>query len=162
MGHRPENRAAPADFLVVGASHKTSSTALRDRLFIEDADVPGVLAALQQGGFDQALVMSTCDRVEFHGAAADPDQAIGVAREILGRRAGGLNTADGDIFDLTGIGAARHVFAVAASLESVVVGESDVLGQLKAAHAVARDAGGVGRELESLMQHAYGAAKDVR
>ena len=106
MGLRPEHRAAPADYLVVGASHKTSSAALRDRLFIEDADVPGVLAALQQGGFDQALVVSTCDRVEFHGAAADPGRAIGVAREILGRRAGGLGNTEEDLFDLTGTAAA--------------------------------------------------------
>mgnify|MGYP003653685583 CR=1 FL=1 len=104
MAHRPEDRAAPADYVVVGASHKTSSAALRDRLFIEDADVPAVLVALQLGGFDQALVISTCDRVEFHGAAVDPDRAV----------------------------------------------------------ATARDAGGVGSELESLLQHAYGAAKDVR
>ena len=159
MGHRPEQGAAPADYVVVGASHKTSSAALRDRLFIEDAEAPAVLAALQQGGFDQALVISTCDRVEFHGAATDSDRAVSAAREILGRRADG---AADELFDLRGIEAARHVFAVAASLESVVVGESDVLGQLKSAHARARDAGGVGSELESLMQHAYGAAKDVR
>ncbi|MBT4908058.1 MAG: glutamyl-tRNA reductase [Rhodospirillaceae bacterium] len=162
MGHRPEQGAAPADYVVVGASHKTSSAALRDRLFIEDADVPEVLAALRKGGFDQALVVSTCDRVEFHGAAVDPDRAVGVAREILGRRAGSAGHADGEFFQLMGADAARHVFAVAASLESVVVGESEVLGQLKTAHALARDSGGVGRELESLMQHAYGAAKDVR
>ena len=162
MAHRPEHGAAPADYVVVGASHKTSSAALRDRLFIEDADVPEVLAALRKGGFDQALVVSTCDRVEFHGAAVDPDRAVGVAREILGRRAGSAGHADGEFFQLMGADAARHVFAVAASLESVVVGESEVLGQLKTAHALARDSGGVGRELESLMQHAYGAAKDVR
>ena len=159
MAHRPEHGAAPADYVVVGASHKTSSAALRDRLFIEDAEAPAVLAALQQGGFDQALVISTCDRVEFHGAATDSDRAVSAAREILGRRADG---AADELFDLRGIEAARHVFAVAASLESVVVGESDVLGQLQSAHARARDAGGVGSELESLMQHAYGAAKDVR
>tara|TARA_R110002110_G_scaffold85816_2_gene223566 strand:- start:156656 stop:157978 length:1323 start_codon:yes stop_codon:yes gene_type:complete len=159
MAHRPEDRAAPADYVVVGASHKTSSAALRDRLFIEDADVPAVLVALQLGGFDQALVISTCDRVEFHGAAVDPDRAVATARQILRQRAG---SADDGFFDLRGADATRHVFAVAASLESVVVGESDVLGQLKSAHALARDAGGVGSELESLLQHAYGAAKDVR
>lgn len=161
MGHRPEQGAAPADYVVVGASHKTSSAALRDRLFIEDAEVPDMLSALRKGGFDQALVVSTCDRVEFHGAAADPERAVGTARELMGARVGG-GQADSDIFDLTGVDAARHVFAVAASLESVIVGESEVLGQIKAAHALARKAGGVGRELESLMQHAYGAAKDVR
>lgn len=159
MGHRPEQGAAPADYVVVGASHKTSSAALRDRLFIEDAEVPDMLSALRQGGFDQVLVMSTCDRVEFHGAAVDAPRAVEAAQEVLRRRAEGA--ADG-LFALTGIEAARHVFAVAASLESVVVGEADVLGQLKAAHGRARDAGGVGRELDGLLQHAYGAAKDVR
>lgn len=159
MALRPEDRAAPADYVVVGASHKTSSAALRDRLFIEDADVPAMLAALRQGGFDQALVISTCDRVEFHGAAVDPDRAVATARQLLSQRAG---SAEEGFFDLRGADATRHTFAVAASLESVVVGESDVLGQLKSAHAMAREAGGVGSELESLLQHAYGAAKDVR
>lgn len=159
MGHRLEHGAAPADYVVVGASHKTSSAALRDRLFIEDAEVPSVLAALRHGGFDQALVISTCDRVEFHGAAVDPDRAVATGRQILGQRVEGVAE---ELFDLTGLEAARHVFAVAASLESLVVGESDVLGQLKSAHAMARDAGAIGSELENLMQHAYGAAKDVR
>ncbi len=159
MGHRPEQGAAPADYVVVGASHKTSSAALRDRLFIDDAEVPGMLAALRDGGFDQAIVVSTCDRVEFHGAAVDPERAIGTARGLLGRRGGQV---DGELFELMGANAARHVFAVAASLESVVVGESEVLGQLKAAHVLAHNAGAVGRELENLMQQAYGAAKDVR
>ena len=139
MGHRPEHRAAPADYVVVGASHKTSNAASRDRLFIEDAEVPGMIAALQAAGFDQALVMSTCDRVEVHGAATDPARAAGAARELLARRAG---DDDAGLFHLTGPEAARHVFAVAASLESAVIGESEVLGQLKAAHERARAASG--------------------
>ncbi|MBS28998.1 MAG: glutamyl-tRNA reductase [Alphaproteobacteria bacterium] len=162
MGHRPETGAAPADYVVVGASHKTSSAALRDLLFVADSDVPGILDELRTGGFTQALVVSTCDRVEIHGASDEPALAIARAREILSRRAGYEPVDSDGVYDLSGAAAARHMFAVAASLESAVVGEAEVLGQLKAAHALARTHGATGPELELLLQRAYAAAKDIR
>ncbi|MBO21287.1 MAG: glutamyl-tRNA reductase [Rhodospirillaceae bacterium] len=163
MGHRPESGAAPADYVVVGANHKTSSVTLRDRLFVEGADVPALLARLRTGGFNEAIIVSTCDRVEVHGAAVDPVCAAAAGRDLLASRAGGYEGLPGGaIFDLTGDAAVRHVFAVAASLESVVVGEAEVLGQIKAAHAKAAEGGGAGTALESLMQQAYAAAKKVR
>jgi glutamyl-tRNA reductase len=160
MGRRPDSRAAPADFVVVGASHKTISAALRDRLFLEESEVPGVIADMCASGFDQALVMSTCDRVEILGAASDPDRASTAARALLMARLAGEG-ADG-IYTLGGHDAVRHIFAIAASLESAVVGEAEVLGQLKAADAGARAQGALGRELDSLLRAAYSAAKDVR
>ena len=163
MGHRPERGAAPADYVVVGANHRSSSVSLRDRLFVDDADVPGVLATLADGGFDEAILVSTCDRVEVHGVAGDPARAASTARDLLRARAGGdVETGGGTIVELQGDAAVRHVIAVAASLESVVVGEAEVLGQIKTAHARAKEAGGTGPALESLMQRAYAAAKDVR
>ena len=89
MSHPPEYRAAPADYVVVGASQKTSSTALRDRVFVEPADEDGVFAALRACGLDQAVVVSTCDRVEFHGVAADVGKALPAVRSILEARQDG-------------------------------------------------------------------------
>jgi glutamyl-tRNA reductase len=162
MGHRPADRAAPADFVVVGASHKSSTAIARDRLFVEDGDIPDVIARLRGEGFDQVQVMSTCDRVEFQGAARDPARAVAAARALLDGRAGGPPGSVEGVYALQGRDAVRHIFAVAASLESAVVGESEVLGQFKAAHARARAAGAVGREFDHLLRCAYSAAKDVR
>lgn len=162
MAPHPDTRMAPADFVVVGASHKTCSTALRDRLFVADADEPAILSALRNGGFDQVISVSTCDRVEFHGYARDARGAIGTARALLGMRTGGEVLEPGAIYALRGRDAVRHVFAVASSLESAIVGEAEVLGQLKEIHARARLGDRLGWELDSLFQKAFSAAKDVR
>ena len=163
MGHCPEPRVASSDYVVVGVSQKTSSIDLRDQIFVEDAELPDVLAALRDRGFDEVMVVSTCDRVEFYGVAVDVERAVAAGRNLLELRMGkDVDTSSDAIFCLTGDAAARHVFAVAASLESLVVGEAEVLGQIKHAHAQAADVGAVGAALELLMQQAYGAAKDIR
>jgi len=162
MAPHPDTRMAPADFVVVGASHKTSSTALRDRLFVATADEPAILAALRNGGFDQVLVVSTCDRVEFQGYASDVEQAFHTVRALLQMRAGGETLEPGSVYALRGRDAVRHVFAVASSLESAIVGEAEILGQLKEIHERTRFAGALGMELDNLFQKAFSAAKDAR
>jgi len=154
---------AVAELLVVGASHRSADSALRDRLFVRDGDVAAFLAGLRDGGVQQALVLSTCDRVEVHAADPAPDHAAAAIAAAL--------SAHGDVAPAElapalrrcdGADALRHVFEVAASLDSVVVGEPQVLGQLKDAHRVARATGAVGSELEGALQAAYACAKRVR
>lgn len=153
----------PAGLIVVGANHKSSTIVLRDRLFVDDAAAPAVLAALRQAGIEQAVLLSTCDRIEVQGvasAAAEPERAVA---RVLGERAGvGEEELAGQFYALEGEAAARHIFAVAASLDSQVIGEPQVLGQVKASHRIARAAGMVGPELEAALQAAYGVAKQVR
>ncbi|MBT6093538.1 MAG: glutamyl-tRNA reductase [Rhodospirillaceae bacterium] len=148
--------------LVVGANHRTSSLGLRDRLFVEDALVPTFLAGLRERGIDQALVLSTCDRVEVQSV----DNGEGSAEIILSAlaRHGGvaLEELRTQSYTLSDAHAVDHVFRVAASLDSLVIGEPQVLGQLKAAHRLARDAGMTGAELEALVQAAFNVAKQVR
>ena len=162
MGHPPEYRAAPADFLVVGASHKTSSTAFRDRLFVEPGDEVQLLENLRARGFEQAMVVSTCDRVEIFGASRNMDESMQAAHELLETRLGGQPVDPGALYVRQGRDAVRHVFGVATSLESAIVGEADILGQIKDAHARARRVGALGSELDGLMQKAFSAAKDAR
>jgi glutamyl-tRNA reductase len=162
MAPHPDTRMAPADFVVVGASHKTCSTALRDRLFVATADEPAILSALQNGGFDQVISVSTCDRVEFQGYARDVDAAVQTACALLGMRTGGETLEPASVYALSGRDAVRHVFAVVSSLESAIVGETEVLGQLKEIHERARQGDALGSELDSLFQNAFSAAKDVR
>lgn len=149
--------------VVFGFGHQAVPARLRDRLFVEDQEMNGVFAELRAAGVTQAIVLSTCDRVEVQGAAADPAafaQAVltlfaarsGLAAEELGRQA----------HYHVGDEALRHIFAVAAALDSQVVGEPQVLGQVKEAHRRARDAGLIGPELDILLQAAYGAAKRAR
>ncbi|MFI4987118.1 MAG: glutamyl-tRNA reductase [Alphaproteobacteria bacterium] len=154
---------APAQYVVVGANHRSSSVSLRDTIFVDDAAAAAVLGRLGGEGFAQALVLSTCDRVEIQGLAADPAAARAAAARVLGERVGlEASTLARQLYLHAGESALRHIFAVAASLDSAVVGEPQVLGQLKAAHRIARQAGMMGSELEAALQAAYATAKRVR
>lgn len=154
---------APAQFVVVGANHRSSSVDLRDRIFVEDAAAPAVLGRLREEGLRQALVLSTCDRVEVQGVAEEPELVRAAVARVLAERAGlEQATLERQLYLHTDEAALRHIFAVAASLDSAIVGEPQVLGQLKAAHRAARDAGTIGSELEAALQAAYAAAKRVR
>jgi glutamyl-tRNA reductase len=150
-------------YLVVGANHQSSPLSLRDRLFVEDAELPAFFAVLKESGVEQAMALSTCDRVEVWAAGADID---GIAERIvaaLARHAGMTETElAGQLYRRADDEAVRHAVTVAAALDSQIVGEPQILGQVKAAHRLARDAGMTGGEIEALLQAAYGAAKRVR
>jgi glutamyl-tRNA reductase len=152
----------PAALVVIGASHRSAPAALRDRLFIADADAPAFLRGLLDAGLEEALVLSTCDRVEVHaiGDAGAVAAAIGAA--LAGRAALDPGALAPQLYAKSGTEALRHVFDVAAALDSQIVGEPQVLGQVKAAHRLAAAAGALGPGLETVLQAAYGAAKRVR
>ncbi len=149
--------------LVVGANHRSSSMMLRDRLFVEDDKVPAFLDSLRRSGISQAMVISTCDRVEVQAIHADNAYAVKSIRSIMADYVG-LDPADmdGQIYELSDEQAVRHIFTVPSSLDSLMIGEPQVLGQVKAARRMARDAGMVGAELEAVLQAAFEAAKRVR
>ncbi|MBL8832068.1 MAG: glutamyl-tRNA reductase, partial [Rhodospirillales bacterium] len=150
----------PARLGVVGANHRSSSAATRDALFVPDGEARGFLSGLRRAGLSQALLISTCDRVEVQFAAADMDAARAAVRDAFAGRLG--RDPAGEIYAHEGDAALRHVFAVASSLDSQVVGEPQVLGQVKAAHALAREMGLTGPELDAALERAYAAAKRVR
>jgi len=152
----------PALF-VVGANHRSSSAMLRDLMFVDDRAVPAFLRRLEAGGIGQAVVLSTCDRVEIQGAHGDPRAVADVIANALAEHAElPQDEIAAGLYTLTGADAVRHIFAVASSLDSQVVGEPQVLGQVKAGHRLARDNGMTGPELEAALQAAYGTAKRVR
>ncbi|MGQ0664485.1 MAG: glutamyl-tRNA reductase [Pseudomonadota bacterium] len=148
---------------VVGANHRSSAAALRDRLFIADAEMPFFLAALRQAGLRQAIVLSTCDRVEVQAADIDAEEAAAIVTRLFAERAAlPVGEVRRQLYALSGPAALKHMFAVAASLDSQVIGEPNVLGQVKAAHRLAHDAALMGPELDLALQAAFGAAKRVR
>jgi glutamyl-tRNA reductase len=157
-------RALADRLLVAGFGHRTCPAPLRERLYVEDADAPGILAALGAAGIGQALVLSTCDRVEIQALTDRPAAEAAAAAVAALARAAGLPPADlaGMAYRHQGAAALRHVFAVASALDSRTIGEPQVLGQLRASHRLARDAGCIGPEFEAVLQAAYAAAKRVR
>ena len=88
--------------MIVGANHRSSAMSLRDRLFVEDAQVPGVLDQLRTAGLDQAMVLSTCDRVEVLALHPDPEVAEKKILEIMARHAEvEISELDGQTYLLT-------------------------------------------------------------
>jgi glutamyl-tRNA reductase len=149
--------------IIVGANHRSSSLALRDALFVDDAAQPAFLSGLKQAGLSQAVTLSTCDRVEVltlhHDAAAVETILLQTFAERGHVTPEGL---PGQLYTLVDEAAVRHCFAVTSSLDSLIIGEPHVLGQVKACHRMAREAGLCGPEMENLLAAAYGVAKRVR
>jgi glutamyl-tRNA reductase len=153
--------AGAARLFAAGIDHRSSALELRDRIFIAEAELPGFHAELRRAGIEQAIVLSTCDRVEVLGAHGDPAAAAAAVNSLLAARAGAASL-HGHAYALTDAAALRRIFGVAAALESQVLGEPQVLGQVKAAHQMAQAAKLMGPELEHALQAAYGAAKRTR
>jgi glutamyl-tRNA reductase len=149
--------------LLVGVNHRSASAALRERLFAAEPDAAAVLEAVRAAGATEAVVLATCERIEALAVEADPSAA---APGLLAALARGVAVEPAEFeahgYRLLGEDAVRHLFAVAASLDSQIVGEPQVLGQVKESHRRAAEAGLVGPALELLLQAAYGAAKRVR
>ena len=149
------------NLLVVGVSYRTANVTLLERLAAAPSDVPNLLTdLLSQAYVNEAMVLSTCNRVEvyagvtaFHGGLAD----IGA---VLAARAG-CEPADlaPHLYVHFDADAARHAFRVATGLDSMVVGEAQILGQLRAAYAVATERDTAGRLLHDLMQQALRVGK---
>jgi glutamyl-tRNA reductase len=151
------------EYLIVGVSHRTGTAALREHLFVDEAGQTELLRSQRAADLTEALVLSTCDRTELHAVAADPAWAARSMLDILARQ-GRVNAADiaAQGYQLQGTEALRHLCAVAASLDSVVLGEPQILGQVKDSHRLSSTLGLMGPHLESLLRVAYGAAKRVR
>ena len=149
--------------IAVGANHRSAPLELRERMFVGREESPAFLDAMRRAGLSEALLLSTCDRVEVHAVCEDPARGCALLRERLAAQAGEDAAAlEKRGYALVDDDALRQLFAIAASLDSLVVGEPQVLGQLKESHRRAAEAGMIGPVLERRLQAAYGAAKRVR
>jgi len=136
---------------------------LRDALFVDEGAVSGFLERLKHKGFEQALILSTCDRVEVQ--AIDPTGEDSQAKivEVMADHAGiEPKHLTSQVYQFFGDEAVRHVFSVVSSLDSLIIGEPQVFGQVKDSHQWSKDAHMIGSEMEALLQAAYSAAKKVR
>ncbi len=146
---------------VIGINHKTAPIELRERIAISRDDLPETTRALAaMPGVTECMIVSTCNRVEILAALESPDTDL---TAFLHRHFGldpGLLAPH--IYQHRDQQAVRHLFRVASSLDSMVVGEPQILGQVKEAFAIARSSGTVGGQLDHLLQSAFAAAKKVR
>jgi glutamyl-tRNA reductase len=147
--------------VLIGVNHKTAPIEVRERIAISRDDLPETTRALAAvPGVAECMIVSTCNRVEI--LAAVETDAAGLAGFL--QRHFGLDPAllAPHLYEHRDQEAVRHLFRVAASLDSMVVGEPQILGQVKEAFAVAHAAGTIGGQLEHLLQSTFAAAKKVR
>jgi glutamyl-tRNA reductase len=145
---------------IVGLSHKTAPVEIRERLAFNSDMLRSALTSLVgRDDVSEALILSTCNRVEV--VAESPDD--GRIREFLCEfHRIPHDDVSKHLYSFRNADAIRHVFRVAASLDSMLVGEPQILGQVKEAYRIATDAGTVGMHLSALMNRAFAVAKKVR
>lgn len=148
------------ELVVVGLSHRTAPVELRERLSTTITDLPRELEELHAPSLSGAVVLSTCNRVEIYASGPSAREAARRAREHLNRRAG--EPIDAMLYERVGPEAVRHAYRVAASLDSLVVGEPQILGQVKTAFEAAREGHAVGPLLSRCFTRAFAVAKRVR
>ncbi|HYQ79974.1 MAG TPA: glutamyl-tRNA reductase [Anaeromyxobacteraceae bacterium] len=144
------------EVLLVGLSHKSAPIAVRERVALSGDALKEALTGLRAlDGVEEAMVVSTCNRVEVYVVG----ESLELARRFFLDRSG---EAAGHLYEKQGLEAVRHLFRVSASLDSMVVGEQQILGQVKEAYGLASAAGTAGPMLSRLCNRAFGAAKRIR
>ena len=150
--------------LLTGLNHRTAPVEVRERLAFEDKSLPEALADLKRRpGLLEGMILSTCNRVEV-AVTADEQSDVESAVENFLADSKRVERAwvTPYLYRFDGPEAIRHLFRVASSLDSMVVGEPQILGQLKTAYAVAKERGAVSGFLDLLMTRAFNVAKRVR
>jgi glutamyl-tRNA reductase len=153
------------DLCIVGVNHRTAPVALRERLAFDAPRLPAALAELRaMNGVHEAAIVSTCNRVEIVTATSVPTQAAAAMVEQFIARTRGVERAAfaPHLYVHAGRDAIRHLFRVAASLDSMVVGEPQILGQMKEQYVAAASAGSSGPVLHKAFHRAFTVAKRVR
>jgi glutamyl-tRNA reductase len=152
-------------FSITGVNHKSAPVEVRERLAFDDHALSEALVALKgRPGFCEGMILSTCNRVEValtcednsKSAAVDVDEFLADTRHV--RR----EWVAPYLYRFEDSDAIRHLFRVAASLDSMVIGEPQILGQLKSAYSLAKEHGAVSGFMDALLTRAFSVAKRVR
>ncbi|HKN35970.1 MAG TPA: glutamyl-tRNA reductase [Terriglobales bacterium] len=149
------------NFQLIGVNHKSAPVEVRERLALPDSRLADACKRLtEQPGVEEGMILSTCNRVEVLARTVNGTADLrGFIRQFFKLDPGEL---DSYFYEYREQDMVRHVFRVTSSLDSMVVGEPQILGQVKEAYAVARTAGTVNSQLDSLLTRAFAVAKRVR
>ncbi len=146
---------------ILGINHNTAPVEVRERVVFDPDDIPRVVTELRtEAGVDEAMVLSTCNRTEIIGYG--DDEAAGAARRWLVDSLALDKPTQASLFELDGTQATRHLCRVAAGLDSVVLGEPQIAGQLKDAYRHAQNLDSAGPVINRACRFAFSTAKQIR
>jgi glutamyl-tRNA reductase len=153
-----------SEILALGVSHRTAPLELRERLALPEGRATGVVNELRAGEqVQEAAALSTCNRTELYLVVSDPVEAESAALSVLARQADIRPTElVGHLYSLRGPEAAQHLFRVTAGLDSMILGEAEIQGQVKRAYELALVEGATGPVLNRLFRGALAAGKRAR
>jgi glutamyl-tRNA reductase len=150
---------------LIGCNHRTAPVELRERItFTPQQALQAADELRERGILEEAVVLSTCNRSEVYGVPGDANPAPAEAMEDYFRTFHCVGRADlaGRVYRWTGPDAVRHLFRVAAGVDSMMLGEAEILGQLRTAYGQALDHGATGPVLNRVFQGALEVGKRVR
>jgi glutamyl-tRNA reductase len=148
------------NILCAGISHRSATVDIREKFAVGPHELEEALTRIRGiDGLAGAVIVSTCNRVEYYTASVCPIRVLDGLRGYLHERTGGI---DAPLYTHESPASVRHLFRVASGLDSMVIGETEILGQLKQAYAAATAFGATTRHLNKLFQHAFRVAKQVR
>jgi glutamyl-tRNA reductase len=152
------------NLLLVGLNHRTAEVGIRERAAIQANRLPDALKTLSShAAILESMILSTCNRMELLSLADNHEQGIAALEFFLCEHSQiPFQDLSNKLYHYTGDQVVRHVFRVASSLDSMMPGEPQILGQVKASYSIAVEAQTVGSYLNSLLQAAFRTAKRVR
>jgi glutamyl-tRNA reductase len=150
--------------VVLGLSHHSCPVTVREKFAFSDASIPGALHGIKQAGIaDEGVILSTCNRVELYLSTSQPPAAaLNEAKKFLLAHHSYTESVGNEIYLLEEPHSIHHLFRVASGLESMVLGETEILGQLKKAYELALQQQLTGPRLNKAFQKAFNVAKQIR
>ena len=152
------------EILVLGLNHKTAPLAIREKLSIPAKEVPELLKAMEhQAIFQERLLLSTCNRTEIYGVGDYPDHSVRRLKALLSQYAHlDLSLFEDKLYVFKQPDSIHHLFSVASGLDSMVIGETEIIGQVKDAYLSAHQSKHTGKILNTLFQRSFKVAKNLR
>ena len=148
---------------VFGLNHNTAPVEIREQLYVSEAAVPELLNSLKRHGLEEAIILSTCNRTEIYYSCKDCDEALGIIRENLkshfhieGER------LESYVYAFLDADAYKHLFLVASGLDSMIIGEPQILGQVKDSYRLATAHNATGFLLDKVFHRTFNVAKRIR
>jgi glutamyl-tRNA reductase len=158
---QPHAQVSFMNFVVIGVNHQTAPVEVREQFAISEARLPEAMKSLATyPGIEEGMIVSTCNRVEMLARTTNGSADLqGFLRQFYGFDPGPYRKY---LYEHRSRDAVRHIFRVASSLDSMIVGEPQILGQVKEAYATARAVGAINSQLDALLTRSFAVAKRVR